>query len=70
MTAGTRWSGNAPDVRERIAEIGELLALGLIRLRQRNSSESSRARGESSLDCVGTQSGDADLVLRQEPSAR
>jgi hypothetical protein len=53
--------------RDRIAEIGEILALGLIRLRARKSSQLSADRGERSLDCVGDQSGHADNILRTEP---
>jgi len=44
---------------ERIAEIGEILALGLIRMRARKSSSLVSDRGESSLDCLGTRSGHA-----------
>jgi len=50
----------APEsARERIAEIGEILAAGLIRLRSRKSSSLSADDGESSLDCLGHQSGHA-----------
>jgi hypothetical protein len=42
---------------DRIAEIGAILALGLLRLRARQSSEFSGAGGESSLDFVARQSG-------------
>jgi hypothetical protein len=42
---------------DRIAEIGELLALGLIRLLARKSRELSVPTGESSLDCFARQSG-------------
>ena len=45
---------------ERIAEIGEILALGLIRLRARKSTQLSADRGDSSLDCVADQSGHAN----------
>jgi hypothetical protein len=45
---------------ERIAEIGEILALGLVRLRARRSSQTSADGGECSLDCVGHQSGHAN----------
>jgi hypothetical protein len=44
---------------DRIVEIGEILALGLIRLQARKSSELSRACGESWLDCAANQSGHA-----------
>ena len=57
------------DPRERIAEIGAILALGLIRLRARKSSPLSDASGESSLDYVGTQSGHGNHVLQREPQA-
>ena len=45
---------------ERLAEIAEILAAGLIRLRARQSSHLSADCGESSLDCPGIQSGHAD----------
>ena len=45
----------------RIAEIGQILALGLVRLRARQSSQTEAGTGESSLDCVARQSGDANL---------
>jgi hypothetical protein len=45
---------------DRIAEIGEILALGLIRLRARKSTQLSADRGDSSLDCVADQSGHAN----------
>jgi hypothetical protein len=45
------------EARERIAEIGEILALGLIRLRSRQSSQLSSGTGESSLASLGHQSG-------------
>ena len=44
-------------VEERIAEIGQILAQGLMRLRARQSSELSRQNGESSLDFIAHQSG-------------
>jgi hypothetical protein len=43
--------------RERIAEIGEILAAGLIRLRARQSSQLSSGNGESSLASLASQSG-------------
>lgn len=61
------FSHEASDARDRIAEIGEILALGLVRLRARQSTELSAAGGESSLDCVGTQSGHGNQVLQREP---
>jgi len=45
---------------ERIAEICEILAAGLIRLGARQSSELSRRNGESSLDFTAHQSGHAN----------
>jgi hypothetical protein len=44
---------------ERLAEIAEILATGLIRLRARQSSHLSADCGESSLDCLAQQSGHA-----------
>jgi hypothetical protein len=45
--------------RERIAEIGELLALGLVRLRTRKSSPLFSGTGDSWVDCLATPSGHA-----------
>jgi hypothetical protein len=42
---------------ERLDEIADILAVGLIRLRARKSSRLSRDRGESSLDFSPEQSG-------------
>jgi hypothetical protein len=42
---------------ERIAELAEILAAGLMRLRARKSSQISADFGESSLDILGQQSG-------------
>ena len=47
---------------ERLAEIAEILAAGLMRLRARKSSPLSADRGESSLDCAAHQSGHADVL--------
>jgi hypothetical protein len=44
---------------ERLAEIGEILARGLVRLRDRQSSRTFGDGGESSLACPAQQSGDA-----------
>jgi hypothetical protein len=44
---------------ERLAEIAEILAAGLMRLRARQSSPLSPDRRESSLDCSAHQSGHA-----------
>jgi hypothetical protein len=48
------------DVHNRIAEIGEILALGLVRLNARKSSQLCATTGESSLACVADQSGHAN----------
>jgi hypothetical protein len=50
---------------ERLAEITEILAAGLIRLRARKSSPFSNQNGESSLDCPAHQSGHANVLKRQ-----
>ena len=42
---------------QHISEIAEILALGLMRLQARKSSELSASSGESSLDFTGQQSG-------------
>jgi hypothetical protein len=42
---------------DRIAEIGDILALGLMRLLARKSSQASEKEREFSLDFVGQQSG-------------
>ena len=54
----TNGTSNSP--RERIAEIGQILALGLVRLKARQSTQLSDLTGESSLEPVATQSGDAN----------
>jgi hypothetical protein len=51
---------HAVEAHERIAEIGEILAAGLVRLRARQSSQTLGSSGESSLACVGHQSGHAN----------
>jgi hypothetical protein len=43
---------------ERLAELADILATGLIRLQLRKSSHLSPHQGESLLDCAGHQSGD------------
>ena len=50
---------------DQINEIAETLAIGLMRLRARQSSALSPHGGESSLDCAARQSGSAD-VLKSE----
>jgi hypothetical protein len=47
---------------ERLAEIAEILAVGLSRLKARQSSSLSADFGESSLDCPGQQSGHANVL--------
>jgi hypothetical protein len=47
---------------ERLAEIAEILAAGLMRLWARQSSPLSPDGGESSLDCAATQSGRANAL--------
>jgi hypothetical protein len=47
---------------DRIAEIAEILAAGLIRLRARQSSPLSPDNGEISMDCPGYQSGHANAL--------
>ena len=50
---------------ERIAEIGELLARGLVRLHARQSSPLSADLGESSVDFTPDQSGHAEIPMRR-----
>ena len=47
---------------ERLDEVAEILATGLIRLRAPKSSPLSPASGESSLDCPAHQSGHANAL--------
>ena len=51
--------------KERLAEVTRILALGLIRLRARQSSELSAATGESSLHIPPDQSGHAKPKRRR-----
>jgi hypothetical protein len=56
-------NGLRPDLMspaERLAEIAEILATGLVRLRARQSTSLLPPPGESSLDCPGDQSGHAN----------
>jgi hypothetical protein len=48
---------------ERLGEIAEILAAGLMRLHARKSSPFSPNTGESSLDCPACRSGHADTLL-------
>jgi hypothetical protein len=50
---------------ERLDEIAEILAAGLLRLHTRKSSSLSRDPGESSLDCVAHLSGHANALERE-----
>ena len=50
---------------ERIAEIGQLLACGLVRLQARNASPLSADRGDSFVDFPAPQSGHTDAVERR-----
>jgi len=47
---------------ERLAEVADILAAGLMRLRARKSTPLSPHSGESSLDCPGHQSSHADVL--------
>lgn len=47
---------------ERLDEIAEILAAGLMRLKLRKSSHLSADRGESSLDCTAQRSSHADRL--------
>ncbi len=59
-------AADVQSAKERIVEIGQILALGLIRLRARQSRQSSAPLGESSLACVGEQSGHANPAFEGE----
>jgi hypothetical protein len=48
--------------RERLGEVADILAAGLMRLRARQSSALPADFGESSLDCAGEQSGHANVL--------
>jgi hypothetical protein len=47
---------------ERLDEVAEILATGVMRLHARKSSPLSAHSGESSLDCPGHQSGHANVL--------
>jgi len=56
-------NGLRPDLMspaERLAEIAEILAVGLVRLKARQSTSLLPDPGESSLDCAGAPSGHAN----------
>jgi len=50
---------------ERLAELGQILAAGLMRLRARKSSPLSADRGDSSVDFLPDRSGHADAPRRR-----
>jgi len=50
---------------DRIAEIAQILALGLARLKARKSSPLSADRGDSSVDLLPDRSGHADAPKRR-----
>jgi hypothetical protein len=50
---------------ERIAELGQILAAGLVRLHARKSSPLSADRGDSSVDFLPDRSGHADTPTRR-----
>jgi hypothetical protein len=54
------WRGHDGPAEQRIAEVGGILALGLIRLHAQMSSKTRTLNGESSLDFARLQSGDRD----------
>jgi hypothetical protein len=56
-----------PSADERLAEIAEILAAGLMRPRARKSSQLSERCFESSLDCTGIQRDHAEAVVRTAP---
>lgn len=57
---------NQMSAEERLSEIAEILAQGLIRLRARQSSQVSSNHGESSLACSANQSGHAETLERRQ----
>ena len=53
---------------ERLDEVAEILALGLQRLLARQSRSISADHGDSSLDCLGDQSGHAEALSARRGS--
>jgi hypothetical protein len=53
---------------ERLAEIAEILAAGVTRMRMLKSTRLSADRRESSLDCLALRSGHAGELLSTEPT--
>jgi hypothetical protein len=49
---------------ERLDEVAEILAAGLMRLNARQSTSLSGATGDSSLDCAAPQSGHANVLTK------
>ena len=64
----SKTSGPAITTTERLSEIAQILALGLMRLGARQSSPVSPHVGESPLDCAAHQSGPADILLSEGES--
>jgi hypothetical protein len=58
MSSAIKPDSLRPD--DRLTEIAQILAAGLMRLRNRQSTPLSGDQGEGSLDCHGTQSGHAE----------
>ncbi len=65
MTGANPLHPNHMSAAERLAEIADILAAGLMRLKARQSTPLSAHRGESSLDCVADQSGHPATVDRR-----
>lgn len=55
-----RWNAAESPSAQRISEVGDILALGIIRLVTRKSSQNAAKSGETSLDFTRLQSGDRD----------
>ncbi len=62
LVCGNSVPADSLNASERLNEIAEILAAGLMRLRARQSTVLSRDSGESSLDCAGHQSSHADRL--------
>ena len=65
--SSSKSSGTVVDETERLAEIAEILAIGLSRLEARKSSRKSADFGESSLHFTPAQSGDAPQYSVEAP---
>ena len=66
MRSEPRFATRVLSAADRLAELGEILALALMRLRTRKSSELSRHGGESSLHFTPEQSGRGVSEILQE----